>query len=363
MSDSLRAPVWILRLLIAFAALIAVLVSAARAQEKPATCAAHVFPVLGALKKLPETAHGQGLVLMGGGSTVEAAFHWMHDTLVGDPAKRGGNLLIVSAGNTDQSPSYVSLAPFASVRTIGIEPCVPLPEVNALAPLLASADMVYFEGGDQANYARWQGGDFIHAIQAVYDRGGIVGGTSAGLAVLGGIVYDSVAADKVLPEDQLVQSADATHNPFESAISFTTGFLKFPYLADTITDTHFAKRDRFGRLAAFMARAEGDNLVTGPHVYGVAVDERSALVVDAHGSATLLSDPYTTGYRTRGAYILTGGTPQRLTAGEPLLYTVDVVHLIGSGTHYDLAKHVSDIVPYQITVDGSGADIYSRQPY
>ena len=359
----LRTPAWILRLLIAFVVLIAVLISRASAQVKPATCAVHVFPVLGTLTKLPETAHGQGLVLMGGGTTVEAAFHWMHDTLIGEPAKRGGNLVILSAGNTDQSQSYATLAPFASVRTIGIEPCVPLPEVNALAPLLASADIVFFEGGDQANYVRWQGGDLIQAVQAVYDRGGIVGGTSAGLAVLGGIVYDSVAADKLLPDDALVQSADAARNPFESSISFTTGFLKFPYLADTITDTHFAKRDRFGRLAAFMARAMGDNLVTGPHVYGVAVDERSALVVDAHGMATLLSDPYTSGYRTRGAYILTGGPPQRLTVGEPLLYTVDVVHLIGSGTHYDLAKHESDIVPFQVTVDGSGTDIYSRTPY
>jgi cyanophycinase-like exopeptidase len=302
-------------------------------------------------------------LLDGGGTDIDAAWRWMHDTLVGK-ATRGGNVLILRAtGTDDYDPYALQTARFASARTLLVPACTPRAQVDALAKYADAADAVFFSGGDQAHYAAWKGSALISAVRRAYARGGVVGGTSAGLAIQGAVVYDSVAADRVLAADAEVRSPDATKNPYEPAISFTTGLFRYPPLTAVITDTHFAKRDRFGRLAAFMARALRDGLIRGNRVYGVAVDERSALVVDRHGVATLLENPYAGGYRTRGAYIITGGRAARIAPGKPLLYTVHVVHLSRSGQRFNLYTKHGDGRRYDVTVDGSRSSIYSRDPY
>ncbi len=85
----------------------------------------------------------------------------------------------------------------------------------------------------------------------VYVRGGVVGGGSAGLAIQGAVIFDSVAADRF---DVETDTADAVAFPFEKSISFTTGLFSWPALSDTITDTHFVVRNRFGRTVVFLAR-------------------------------------------------------------------------------------------------------------
>lgn len=50
----------------------------------------------------------------------------------------------------------------------------------------------------------------------------------------------------------------------EPAISFTTDLFAWPSLRATIPDSHFAARDRFGRLAAFLARIVHDGLAPVP---------------------------------------------------------------------------------------------------
>lgn len=327
------------------------------------TCAPHAFAPVGTPAPVMPRGKGPGLVLMGGGTPPHAGFTWLHDTIAGSASRRAGNLVVLRASGDDWSPELAGYAPFASVQTVLIPPCATRAQVDAVASIVDRADAVFFAGGDQANYVAWKGSRLIAAVQRVYDRGGVVGGTSAGLAIQGAIVYDSVAADRVLGDDGNVHSTDAARDPLEPAISFTTGFLRYPALASSITDTHFARRDRFGRLAAFMARALQEGLLGGPVVYGVAVDERSALVVDRAGMATLLEAPALGGYQTRGAYILTGRRSARLEPGRPLAYEVSVTHLSAAGQRYDLLRHQGEGERYSVAVDGARNQLYSRVPY
>lgn len=339
----------------------------APARAAAASCAVHAFRPAGSYKA--STLLGRpGLILSGGGLTTmphAPVFRFIRERVQAAPGTRAGNLVILGASDDERyySDPFYAQSRFASVREIYIPPCASRAAVDGAAHYVNGADAVLFAGGDQAHYVAWKGSKLIDAVKRVYARGGVVGGGSAGLAIQGAVVYDSVAGDRVLPDDQNVGSRDASANPYEPAISFTTNFLAWPTLRDSITDTHFARRDRFGRLTAFMARAIRDRLVAPYRIYGVAVDEGAALLVDANGMATLAIQRESDGYAPRGAYILTGGPARRIVPGKPLLYTVAVTHLTQSGQQYDLVSHRGTGARYSVTVNGAARPIYSRNPY
>lgn len=307
------------------------------------------------------TRSGPGLVLSGGGasSMPVAALPWMRARF-GAPAGRAGNVLVLRAsGERDNTDDFYREGRFASVEEILIPPCASRSEVNSMARYVDAADGVFFAGGDQAHYAAWKGSALIEAVRRVYARGGIVGGGSAGLAIQGAIVYDSVAADRIhgADSDYNVTTANATHNPLEPEISFTSGLFAWPALRDTITDTHFAARDRFGRLVAFLARIVRSGLGSPPY-YGLGVDEGSVVLADGTGRALLRRHA-----KSRGAYLVRLNEAVALPPGMPLHATVDVARVANDGETFDLAnKRVA--APWRtIVVNGGATPRYSADPY
>jgi cyanophycinase-like exopeptidase len=295
----------------------------------------------------------------------DAVLAWIRGRIAAPRGIRAGNLLILKAsGERDYSDTFYAHSRLRAVREILIPPCVRNREVDRMASYVRTADAILFAGGDQAHYVVWKQTKLIDAVRAAYARGAVIGGGSAGLAIQGEVVFDSVAADRVLPDDQDVATPDAVRNPYEPAISFTTGFFAWPPLRASITDTHFARRNRFGRLAAFMARALRDGLVRTAVVYGVAVDEGAALLVDGAGNATLVQRRRESdGYVPRGAYVLEGNRSGRVFPGTPLRYVVKVTHILMPGSRYNLIRHTGAGRRYRVTVDGKHAAIYSPEPY
>lgn len=146
-------------------------------------------------------------------------------------------------------------------------------DAEAQAGLLADADGVFVRGGDQGEYlALWEGNAVQLGVQAAWDRGAVLGGSSAGCALLGARVYDA--------RNGSVDSYEALLDPFDDAITFTDGFLDV--LPGVLTDTHFVERGRFGRLAVFVARWDGG--------LGLGVDPRTALFVRDDGTAFVRGD-------------------------------------------------------------------------
>lgn len=336
------------------------------AQSRASYCTPTAFVPAGAWER-DRLQGGPGLVLSGAGlmgMPYDTVLRWLRSHSAAPRRVRAGNLLILKAtGGRIYSDQFYRNSQLASVREILIPPCASRSSIDALAPYARAADFVLFSGGDQAHYVPWKNSALIKAIRAVYARGGVVGGGSAGLAIQGEVVFDSVAADKVLPDDEDVATPDAVANPYERAVSFTTGMFDWPPMRNTITDTHFARRNRFGRLVAFMARALQDRLVRGPVIYGVAVDEGAALLVNASGVATLVARTRDEdGYRPTGAYILRG-TRAYVPVGKPLHYSVDVVPITRRHARYDLIFKRGGGVPYRVTVNGARKPMYSRFPY
>jgi cyanophycinase-like exopeptidase len=292
---------------------------------------------------------------MGGGTDVDAAFKWMQKTIAGGGP--GGDVVVLRAyGDNDYDAYIYGLARFGSVRTVLLPPCSSAADIAKAAGMVDGADAVFFAGGDQADYVKWKGTPLESAVQAVYDRGGVVGGTSAGLAILGRYDFDAVAGDKTHD----VHTSDAVADPYEAAISFTTGFFDFPPLRDTITDTHFAVRDRLGRLAVFMARLVGSEASTSPRIRGIGVEQRSALVVDSRGIATLLLQG--SGGR---ALFLESGRAKALVKGRPFVSSpIDAAVIDRQGQTFDLGRWCGDGRRYSIVVDGTRKPMYApADPY
>jgi cyanophycinase len=324
----------------------------------PQRCSVTVFPRYGAYRA---TLHlrGPGLLLDGGGAleAPRASLEWMHRRLLGDTTRRGANVVVLRASdrNIYDVPFYRD-GNFESVQTILIPPCARRSQVDAIAPIVERSDGVYFAGGDQAHYVAWKGSALIAAVKRVYARGGVVGGGSAGLAIQGAAVFDSVAADRLNVE---TTTSDTVRKPLDPRMSFTTSLFAWPALAQTMTDTHFAVRNRFGRLVAFLARILYEHrLPDVPPVYGLGIDEASSVVVDPDGTATVLNAA-----GGKGAYLLRAGALPDLQLGSPLHYTVDVSHVARNGERFDLLHKHTGKPWYAVTVDGTQTPPYDRNPY
>ena len=322
-------------------------------------CSVRVFARHGTFAATPRL-HGPGLLLDGGGAleAPNSSLEWLHRRLVGNTSQRGGNVVVLRASdpNITYDRTFYRYARLASVQTVLIPPCAPRTQVDSVARIVDKADAVYFAGGDQAHYVAWKGTALMGAVTRLYARGGLVGGGSAGLAIQGAVVYDSVAADRLNHE---THTSDAVANPLEPRISFTTGLFAWPALAETLTDTHLVVRNRFGRMVVFLARILHDHLLPGARaVYGLGIDQASSVVVDPDGTATVLN-----GAGGRGAYLVRADSLPHLVKGQSLRYTVGVSHIGGNGERFDLLHKQTREPSYTVTVDGSRTPIYSRDPY
>lgn len=267
-----------------------------------------------------ETKPVAGIAMMGGGTDLDEAFRWLCNK------GNGGDFLILRARGDDDYNSYVNaLCKANSVATL-IVPDRAAADDPAVAEIIRKAEVVFIAGGDQANYIRgWKGTHVETAINEDIAAGKPIGGTSAGLAVEGEFVYGALG-DK--PDDKDLASADVLLNPYFERVTLERDFLKIPLLKNLITDSHFAKRDRMGRSLGFLARLIKDGWSLSPRE--VAIDEKSAVLVDADGSATVIG----TG---KGAYFMRAlQTPEICEKSVPLTFREVNVYRVPAGGHFDL---------------------------
>jgi cyanophycinase len=199
-------------------------------------------------------------------------------------------------------------------------------EDAAVAETIRRAEVVFLSGGDQAYYIRgWKGTPVQEALNAHVAAGKPIGGTSAGLAVLGEFVYGALgdAAD-----DKDLASTDVLPNPYFARVTLVRGFLKIPHLENLLTDSHFAKRDRMGRTLGFLARIMEDGWSKAPRE--IAIDEKSAVLVEGDGTGRVVGDG-------KGAYFLRPTRkPDVCKAGEPLTLREVSVYKVPAGGDFDV---------------------------
>lgn len=253
-----------------------------------------------------------GAVLMGGGTDVDEAFQFLVER------GGGGDVLILRASGADGYNDYL----MDLTHPNSVESLVFKDREASFAPEIAAkidgAEAIFLAGGDQAKYVNfWKDSPVQAALQRAVLRGVPLGGTSAGLAVLGDKIF-SAQQGGLDPEEVLT-------NPSDDRITLEERLVDLPYMDGFLTDTHFSQRERMGRLGGFLARA---NAPGGELVRGLGVDEATAILVEPDGHSRVVGD--------HSAYVVTPTGPSQVEAGKPLTYLGLEVRKVDAGDTVDL---------------------------
>jgi cyanophycinase len=225
-----------------------------------------------------QTHTDPGIAMMGGGGDLDEAFRWLC------AKANGGDFLILRASGKDDYNKYVNkLCQMNSVATL-IVPTRKAAQNPKVAKIIRLATVIFIAGGDQSRYINfWTGTPVEDALNNHVITGKPIGGSSAGLAVLGQFVYGAVD-DK--GNDADLTSREVLDDPYNKRVTLVRDFLKVPGLENILTDSHFAKRDRMGRSLGFLVRIVADGWSKTPRE--IAVDEKSALLVEVDGRAKVV---------------------------------------------------------------------------
>lgn len=292
----------------------------------------------------PETT--PGVILMGGGSSVGDAFK-KHIEWSG-----GGDFLVIKAVDSDSydyNPFIQGLGTTNSVATFVLKEASAAEDPFVLS-IIDKAEAIWFAGGHQSRYIReWMGSSLQHHVQAAVDRGVPIGGTSAGCDIQSGFVYTAIAGS--------VHSEEALANPYDDRITVQ----EFPFvtqfgglLSNALAETHFVTRDRMGRHVAMLARLWQD----GNAAYGIGIDEKTAIAIDASGVGTVLN--HSGGGGT--AYVVQPSNAAEVCEnGTKLVYRSIPVQKLTVGDTFDFAVMKGGSAEHQYTisvVDGQLLDPY-----
>ncbi len=251
-----------------------------------------------------------GIVLAGGATDNDDAMTWFLEHA------NGGDVLVIRASGSDGYNDYLYTdlgVNVNSVETILWNNAAASSDPYVLQQI-ANAEAIFIAGGNQLNYVNfWRNTaveDLLNAHLNV--KHAVIGGTSAGMAILGGH-YFSAGNGSVLSDEALA-------DPYDAAVTIGhQDFLDMPFLHDVITDTHYDNPDRRGRQLTFMARIYQNGY---PMALGIACTEYVAVCIDGNGIATAFGEwPQYDEY----AYFIRHGcqtplTPEICTDNTPLTW-------------------------------------------
>jgi cyanophycinase len=283
---------------------------------------------------------GPALVMMGGGVEVDEAFSWWNTYV------NGGDVVVIRTSGSDGYNDYLysDIGGIDSVETMMVT-SVALANDPYVAWTVAHAEGIWMAGGDQATYVNnWKGTALEDAMHAAWERGAAIGGTSAGLAVLGEFAF-SALNDPVYPDELL-------EDPYNMYATMENDFLSFSLLQGVVTDSHFFERDRMGRLVGFMARVVTDGWASA--VTGVGIDEETAMVVAPSGDAEVMGNG--------SVYIVHHDqAPTQCEAGQALEWSGLSVYKLSDGDTANFPAGTTGVTPSDLAA--SGGALNPANPY
>jgi cyanophycinase len=184
-------------------------------------------------------------------------------------------------------------------------------EREASLRIAEEATGIFFTGGDQTRIVEFiQGTTLDKVIHKRHEQGAVIGGTSAGAAMM---------------PDQMIVGGASVSNPSVDAVSMGPGM---GFLPGIVIDQHFAQRGRLGRLLAA--------LVLQPAVLGLGIDEDTGIVVKGdefevvgQGAVTVVDETTTTHNNLEG-----------LLKDEPIALCGVKLHILPHGYRFNLKTHL-----------------------
>jgi cyanophycinase len=201
------------------------------------------------------------LVIVGGVQTKEIVAEFVE--LAG-----GENARIIVIPNAGSNPVYWSEVQVKEFNELGAKSDYLLftketADADSNIKKMDWANAVFFLGGDQSDLTRdMLGTRLLQKVFDIYYRGGVVGGSSAGAAVMSEVM---ITGNELLNKDSSSAFISIQKGNIETAKGF--GFIK-----SAIIDQHFLKRKRHNRLITLMCEH--------PDLLGIAIDESTAIIVN-----------------------------------------------------------------------------------
>jgi cyanophycinase len=210
-----------------------------------------------------------------------------------------------------------------SVRIVDVSARSDASDKKLLAAL-RQATGVFFTGGDQLHVTSLIGGSEMDLLlHQLYEKGVVIGGTSAGAAMM---------------SNSMFVRGNGEENPRLENLQLGPGV---EFVLGGMIDTHFSQRGRHGRLISAVAQY--------PHDLGIGIDENTALVVKddifeviGEGAVTVID-----------AGALTYTNVPNLERGEGLaLYNVKL-HILPAGHRFSLSERQPIIEDHTHTESGT----------
>ena len=278
------------------------------------------------------------LVIIGGGLRVNNAEVW--EKIVALAGGKGARIAVLpTAAQTPAKEAQLTVDALnrygARAFVVPVAPMLAGTDVRkaaddpALADAIRKAGGAFFTGGDQARITgslrRADGSNtaVLDALWALYRRGGVIAGTSAGAAIMSSTMFNDPPLD-VMPvlKNGVVDGKDVAPG---------LGFIG----DDVFVDQHLLARGRFGRMLPAML-AKGYTL-------GLGIDENTAAIVGPKRDVTVI------GYR--GALVLDLADASTDKAKPGFNLTNARISYLDSGDRFNLATRTYQPGPGKEPVD------------
>jgi len=179
---------------------------------------------------------------------------------------------------------------------------------------------IYFEGGDQAYLtAALLGTPVLAKIKELHRKGAVVGGTSAGAAVMSEVMI--TGDERRMPGGEEIE-CDKFRTIEAGNIVTAPGF---GFITTAVIDQHHIYRKRTNRLISVIAEH--------PDLLGVAIDEDTAVEVAPDQTFEVVGD--------KCVLVLDAGRAKITPLASPLMKMESMIlHLLTPGSRYDLKTRV-----------------------
>jgi cyanophycinase len=179
--------------------------------------------------------------------------------------------------------------------------------------VIENATGIFFSGGDQRRLTEAMlSTRLLDKVRQRFKEGAVVGGTSAGAAVMSEIMITGTE----------LRNPDSTHT-FASIqkgnIETTAGF---GFIKDAIIDQHFIQRKRHNRLISLV--------LEHPDLVGIGIDEETAILVFPDHTCKVI------GRRTVMIYDPTGIKDITVDSSDNFAFSNMRVHVLKAGQRFDL---------------------------
>ena len=186
---------------------------------------------------------------------------------------------------------------------------------DSIVRKLRTATGVWFPGGDQSLLTAALGGSAaLRAIHERYDAGAVVGGTSAGAAVMSDSM---ITGNQFYPGLNSAVDSSSFSRIARHAIEIVPGL---GFVHNAIVDQHFLRRQRENRLISVVLER--------PTLLGVGIDEGTAVEVTPDGKWMVLG---------KSAVIVLDARRSSVTSsGAPILGAANIrMSVLPAGSKYD----------------------------